>query len=132
MRRSRTTGARAIQRVFRRVEPAVSQELFESIKEGADELLTEQRREVPVRSGRLRNALQRTIQRRSLTAKVGLVTKAARRKAPHGHLVVRGVRARGIPANNFIRRAQFNKAKSILARNRRALDKALRRVARGG
>ena len=135
MKRSKTTGARKIQRLFKKLEPEISEELFETIKGSGDILLKEQRKEVPRRSGRLRGALQVTTQRKSLRANVGLVTKAARKKAPYGHIVVRGTRGgngrAARPANDFIRRAQFQKAKEILGRNREALNKALRRVARG-
>lgn len=125
---SRVKGARKLQRVLKRLEPEIRDEVWEAIEEGADELLEEQHREVPKLSGNLRDALQRTRQRKSLTAKVGLVTKAARKKAPYGHIVVRGTATRA--PNDFIRRAQFNKAKEILNRNEKAWRKALNKVAR--
>lgn len=134
-------GINKLRRTLRRIETDTSggqtRPLQRVIADKAGDILQQQQRDAPVRTGALARLLDRKISRDGFTARIGLVTKRAQRKGFYGWFAevgTRGSAERGIPpqpASHFMARSFETHRADLIRLSRRAIDLILRRASRG-
>ncbi len=147
-------GASQLRRTLKRLPEFVTREVAEELRGSGQRLLFKAKTEAPHRTGALSAALAVKVSDKALTLKIGLITKAKRRKFFYGWILDKGRRARtvtvkrrlkaggvttysarvrGISSSRydfvFGRRQDFKT--NELPRIRSALERALARAARG-
>ena len=142
----RVKGGASLRRLLRKLEPELNAYLRGELQSITGRLVGRAKAEVPVRTGALRNALRGTVTPKTLVAKIGLVTKATRRRFFYGFILDQGRKHTIIPLPNgkqrvipaisrerynfvFGRRRDF--INEGLPRLRTVLERVLRRVAAG-
>lgn len=90
---SRVRGATALRRTLRRLPPEMNAELGDEMNVIARRLLGRSKAEVPVRTGLLRSLLSAKVLTKSLTLRLGLVTRAAQRRGFYGYILDQGRRS---------------------------------------
>lgn len=93
---ARVKGTSSLIRVLRRLPLAVREEVAGAMRESGIRLLTNARVEVPVRSGRLRRALNYKVNVKSLQLLVGLIDKPSRKKFFYGYILDQGRAAKTV------------------------------------
>jgi hypothetical protein len=96
--RSSIKGAQSLRRLLRQLPDAARAELGDSLTAIGGRLLGRAKAEAPVRSGVLRAALSVKVAVRTLQLRLGLVTKAAKRKAYYGYFLDAGRKAQTVRA----------------------------------
>lgn len=152
--RSRVKGVARLRKRLRDMPDHVQADLRTEFEDIGTRLLARAKAETPTRSGGLAAALAVRVLPRSLNLKIGLITKAKRRKFFYGYILDRGRRAQVVKAKRrtaggisvyamriraiapakydfvFGRRRDF--LKNELPRLRRVFERSLARVSGGG
>lgn len=156
MARSKVRGAARLRRVLKSLPEASREELGDTMNVIAFRLLGRAKAEVPVRTERLKGLLSAKVLVKSLSLKLGLVTKRTQRQGFYGFILDQGrkaqtvqakrknratgtvsryaLRVRAIPREryNFVFGRIRDFRKNDLPRLRDALERVLSRAARGG
>lgn len=122
---SRKSGLRKVnrlRRIFRKLPDEITEETRSAIASATRQIESAAKANVPVDSGELKKRITSKISPDGLTAKIGLRTKTAKRKAFYAHFVEFGTRL--IPAKPFLFPA--------FERNRRPLARQVKRAVRRG
>ena len=156
MAKSKVRGAARLRKVLKSLPDASREELGDTMKVISARLLGQAKAEVPIRTGRLKGLLSAKVLVKSLSLKLGLVTKRTQRQGFYGFILDQGrkaqtanakrknkvtgtvstyaLRVRAIPREryNFIFGRIRDFRKNDLPKLREALERVLSRAARGG
>jgi len=103
-----------VRRLLRTYPEAVREPIRKVITDTADQILNEATLRAPIRTGRLRRSLSKSIARDGLTVKVGQLRKRASEKAFYGKFIEYGTRGY---QNGSVRRAQGSRTTKIIRRS---------------
>ncbi len=98
MARSRVKGAASLRRTLKALPEASREELADTMNVIAFRLLGKAKAEVPVRTGKLRGLLSAKVLVKSLSLKLGLVTKRTQRQGFYGFILDQGRKAQTVQA----------------------------------
>lgn len=120
----------SLRKKIKRLEPEARQGIKDAMTEVADEILDEAKSRVPVDTGTLKKKLTRQVSRDGMSAKVGVRTKAAKRKAYYGKFIELGTSK--MPAQPFLTPAYEVVRPKAKVKLKKEIDATLRKVALGG
>lgn len=127
-RSRRITGANRLRRKLRRFPDEATDELRQTIWAFASEMQGDARARAPKDTGTLAANIQARFSRDGLEARVGVITKAAKRKAYYAGFVEFGTR--NMPARPWLVPALEQNRPKFRPQINSAVDRAVRRVAR--
>jgi hypothetical protein len=153
-RGSRVKGGPQLRRALKAGPDIAEEELGQTMQGITARLLGRAKAEAPVRTGLLRGLLNARFMPKSLKIKLGLITRAAQRKGWYGYILDQGRKARTVKAKrrradgsisnymmrisgisreryNFVFGRRLDFQKNELPKMRDAMQRALRRIARG-
>lgn len=114
-------GLKEARRDLRRVDRALAKELRGALKDAAEVVAAEARRQAPHRTGRLAKSI------RAGASGSGAVVRAGGARVPYANPVHWGWKRHGIEANPFIERAADKKADEALERLADNMDALFKR-----
>jgi HK97 gp10 family phage protein len=120
----------SLRKKIKRLEPEARQGIKDAMTEVADEILAEAKSRVPVDTGTLKKKLTRQVSRDGMSAKVGVRTKAAKRKAYYGKFIELGTSK--MPAQPFLTPAFEVVRPKAKVKLKKEIDATLTKVALGG
>jgi len=133
-RKGGVSGFRSLTKKLRKMGPAVQESVKPALQKVADAVHADALKRIPVREGDLAAALKKQVRPNGLSARVGYWKKGNKKNWELGgwraHFIEFGtLNARSIP---FIRPAFRENIKFAKTTIDKGVDKALRKVARGG
>lgn len=117
-----------LSRKLAKLPEAMTSDLVKLLSEGGDMILAGARARVPVRSGRLKNALSKKVTKKGLVVKVGVQGAVAKRRAPHFFFVELGTRK--MKAQPYLGPANKEAQQKLRPRIREQLKKTAEQVTR--
>lgn len=97
-RRRRVRGDRRFRKILNQMPAAIKEEMLAMLDKTGDQILAAQQQAVPVRTGTLRSALSKRLQKGIVRLRVGLVGKPINRRLWYARIVEGGRKAQTVTA----------------------------------